>query len=523
MNVYPEFLPDGDRQLRIWRCDRGFDLLVLPGLYQGAAARARQLAKGLPDRGIVVVDMMSAYQAQLTTEETAKWLAGVLAHEGMPGAIVSFDKACELALEVRRALGLETLPIFSFGGTEPAPQPALERMLPVGDGSHLVSMWQYMRDASLLAPGSNLARREGMPFPTDSELHESFLEFAEQPAVYAHAWRQLGDRFSHGHADWRWVTTLEQLRDSLPEYTNTISVIEEGARRSSGQESRQYVATKSGYFHVRQFGKTGHPVIVLQSAPGSSAPMSEIGRRLSPRFRALCPDFLGNGESSKPERIPDIAQIAAEIVELADALGLQRFHLLGTHTGAKVALAIAESNPERVMRIVLDGLSLMKPEMRSDVLEHYLPPLIPDRWGTHLLQAWNMRRDMFLFWPWYRQQFEAARTIGIPSVEDLHAWTMGLLQSGTTYDQSYRAAFLCDARPYLSKIRHPVMLSVGEADMFAKDLDEARSLLPAGAEIRRTECTAWYPGQPPELIEKTVASFEAFLMDKAEGLPAHGQ
>ena len=80
-------------------------------------------------------------------------------------------------------------------------------------------------------------------------------------------------------------------------------------------------------------------------------------------------------------------------------------------------------------------------DFSQDILANYLPELIPDKWGLHIQQAWNMRRDMFLFWPWYRQQRDAVRPLGLPDDTVLHDWTVGLLKSGRTYDLSYRAAF----------------------------------------------------------------------------------
>ena len=87
---------------------------------------------------------------------------------------------------------------------------------------------------------------------------------------------------------------------------------------------------------------------------------------------------------------------------------------------------------------------LLSPSLNSDILAHYFPPLEPHPWGLHLQQAWNMRRDMFLFWPWYRAELAAARPLGIPDPAFLHDWTVGLLQSGASYHRSYRAAFEYD-------------------------------------------------------------------------------
>jgi pimeloyl-ACP methyl ester carboxylesterase len=63
---------------------------------------------------------------------------------------------------------------------------------------------------------------------------------------------------------------------------------------------------------------------------------------LSGRFRTIALDLPGFGDSSKPIAAPyDAGFFAAACIELLDALGLERVHLIGNSLGGRVALEIA--------------------------------------------------------------------------------------------------------------------------------------------------------------------------------------
>ncbi len=70
------------------------------------------------------------------------------------------------------------------------------------------------------------------------------------------------------------------------------------------------------------------------------------------RFRVLRMDRRGFGASSGA---PGLAWDAADIVRLLDRLGIRRAGLVGMSQGARVALHLAGSLPERVACVVLDG------------------------------------------------------------------------------------------------------------------------------------------------------------------------
>jgi hypothetical protein len=177
---------------------------------------------------------------------------------------------------------------------------------------------------------------------------------------------------------------------------------------------------------------------------------------------------------------------------------------------------MALAAPGRVGRMVMEAPPLLSGGFTTDILANYLPPIRPDPWGLHVLQAWTMRRDMFMVWPWYRREREAARDLGLPPTPMLHDWTIGLLESGSTYDRSYRAAFEYRTVERLPGLTRPTLVCAGPTDMLADGLEAARRLAPGAVRVAATPGTVWYPNQPQGAIEETLRIYADFLDSGAD-------
>ncbi|TFD75949.1 alpha/beta fold hydrolase [Cryobacterium fucosi] len=71
----------------------------------------------------------------------------------------------------------------------------------------------------------------------------------------------------------------------------------------------------------------------------------------------VAPDLRGHGRSDKPHRAADYAprQLAADLVVVLDALGLDQVDVVAYSMGSRVAAALARLAPDRVGRLVLGG------------------------------------------------------------------------------------------------------------------------------------------------------------------------
>jgi pimeloyl-ACP methyl ester carboxylesterase len=196
---------------------------------------------------------------------------------------------------------------------------------------------------------------------------------------------------------------------------------------------------------------------------------------------------------------------------LIDALGFPEVDVWGSHTGAVVGLELALRHPVKVGRLVMEGPVFVSPDFQTDLLERYFPPIAPDGWGRLLQLVWNWRREMFLFWPWYRVERAAARQLGLPSPHHLHDYTIGILESGPTYDGAYRAAFSYDTAARLPGLTRPALVTAGPNDMLFNALAETRALNLQNVEVRETPTTTWWPDPDPEAAAATLVIYDAFL------------
>ncbi|MGI5158901.1 alpha/beta fold hydrolase [Microbispora sp. CA-102843] len=227
---------------------------------------------------------------------------------------------------------------------------------------------------------------------------------------------------------------------------------------------RHYVTVGDRQVHYVRAGR-GVPVVLLHASPGDHRPLRELVRKLAPWFSVYALDTPGHGGSDRlPVAEPGVEDYGTALGQTLTALGLDRVHLYGTHTGAKIALAFAVEHPGRVASLVLDGLGISTPGERADQLANYLPPVLPRGDGAHLVAAWHQVRNMFLFWPWYREEPGARLSAAMPDPEQLHDVTVGLLEAGEAYPLAYRAAFTCDPVPMLARLAVPTLVLASPGD-----------------------------------------------------------
>ncbi|MGZ5299007.1 MAG: alpha/beta fold hydrolase [Actinomycetota bacterium] len=99
--------------------------------------------------------------------------------------------------------------------------------------------------------------------------------------------------------------------------------------------------TSGGEFAYTDEGD-GPVVVLLHGFPQSSFVWRDLGPLLSSRFRVIVPDLLGSGDSEKPVGVPlGIVAQAGYVRELLDAIGVERFAVIGHSVGGGVAQLLA--------------------------------------------------------------------------------------------------------------------------------------------------------------------------------------
>jgi 3-oxoadipate enol-lactonase len=135
-------------------------------------------------------------------------------------------------------------------------------------------------------------------------------------------------------------------------------------------------------------GEPGKPVLLLSNSiatdlhmwDGQAAPLAE-------RFRLLRYDARGHGASDVPAAPYSLDRLGRDVVELLDALGIERAHALGLSLGGFIAQWLGIHAPDRIDRLVLSNTAA------------YLGP--PDQWDraiSELQRASDLQAtaEMFL-------------------------------------------------------------------------------------------------------------------------------
>jgi pimeloyl-ACP methyl ester carboxylesterase len=105
-------------------------------------------------------------------------------------------------------------------------------------------------------------------------------------------------------------------------------------------------------FTVRYFAAGDGPAVLYLHGAGGPV-MTFALDALSERFRVIMLELPGWG--AQPNDVADFDGLAAQIADIATALGLDRFHLMGTSFGGACALHFVTRYPERVESLVLEA------------------------------------------------------------------------------------------------------------------------------------------------------------------------
>ena len=113
--------------------------------------------------------------------------------------------------------------------------------------------------------------------------------------------------------------------------------------------------------HYTEWGAgNAETVIAWHGLARTGRDMDEIAAHLASRYRVICPDTIGRGLSEwspEPEQEYCLAFYAQTAESLADQLGLDKFHWLGTSMGGALGIRLAAGAFRgRIRRLVLNDI-----------------------------------------------------------------------------------------------------------------------------------------------------------------------
>src|ERR671921_1683044 len=100
-------------------------------------------------------------------------------------------------------------------------------------------------------------------------------------------------------------------------------------------------------------GGEGPPLLLVHGWPENWYAWRLLMLELARDFEVIAVDQRGIGLSDKPRDGYDTGTLAGDLVALMDALGHQRFAVVGHDTGFAISYALAADHPDSVDRVAL--------------------------------------------------------------------------------------------------------------------------------------------------------------------------
>ena len=260
--------------------------------------------------------------------------------------------------------------------------------------------------------------------------------------------------------------------------TEGIKVLQCGAPRATGKGWRDTAGT-------------GGPALVLfHESPQASNVFAPALPALGRTLRAFAFDTPRYGLSDPPRAPLEIPGYARLLLDAVDALGITEFAVAGQHTGASLALAVAQlAGPDRVTHAILSGLVLDQAE-RERLGASWAPDKPIDPAGRHLQDLWARYLDIWEGPP----ELVNLAVANIASVFERYNW-------------AYRAAFAYDPTEPLRALPCPVLLLTAARDMLADGDALAQAIRPDAVAVRLTDTTGQLPWRVPEEFAAVLSSF----------------
>jgi pimeloyl-ACP methyl ester carboxylesterase len=226
---------------------------------------------------------------------------------------------------------------------------------------------------------------------------------------------------------------------------------------------KAYADIPEGQIHYRIEG-TGEPILLLHAAVSSSDEYERVIPFLSKKYCAIAMDFLGNGNSEPAPRPYSVADHARTVVSFMDSLGIKKAIIVGQHIGAKMAVELAVTRPERVRKLVLSNIGFYpKPEEGLGTVID--PPnytgmveIKPD--GSHVTEWWRR-----------------SNCWGHP-LEIVEESFLEKVKAGARGEEMHWAGEAYDPRPMLPLIKCPTQVISATRDVFSIVQETVHKLIP---------------------------------------------
>jgi len=223
-----------------------------------------------------------------------------------------------------------------------------------------------------------------------------------------------------------------------------------------------YVDAGEGQVHYRRLRGDGPPLVFLHQTASSSAMWDAVMRRLAGDYDMIALDTPGFGGSYDPDEVPSIGYYTGVMREALDALGVDRYHVCGHHTGVCVAVELAVEDPDRVLSLSMIGPVQLTQAERDEFRKHFSTPFAPTADGSYLKQTFDYLAGLGADGDLALHHRETADTV--------RAWRGRVQAYNAVWDQDFPAL--------LERVRCPKLMMAARDDVLWPYLERAAEAHP---------------------------------------------
>ena len=177
-------------------------------------------------------------------------------------------------------------------------------------------------------------------------------------------------------------------------------------------------------FHVRDWGGSGSPIVLLHGLASTCQIWEQAAPILVSDYRVIAMDQRGHGHSAKPDHGYDFSSGGNDLMGLIEAKGLEQPIVVGHSWGGDVALEFAVAHPGVARGICLIDGGMIEPSVRhgtlADAREQMAPPIFTGVTLDQFVERIRTRRDPAVMTP----EFEAVILANFEVLEgnSIRAW-----------------------------------------------------------------------------------------------------
>lgn len=256
--------------------------------------------------------------------------------------------------------------------------------------------------------------------------------------------------------------------------------------------TEHYVYRKDGRIWVYQVGR-GDPVVLLHNFEMSSFIWDKVLGNLAQSFTCFCVDLPGHDRSDIPLRKYSVEDYSRAILDVMDACGLEKTHIIASHGGCVVAVDLAVTYPNRVKKLVFDGLPFWNKERGRLVFERFWTPSFTDK------TSYDVPVFPLGHWTDSSRREPGSDRATAEKMEEIsrrsRRWIRLSFEAMTEYDVEA-------AGP---RIKAPTLLLYGERDALRRGEQRAKEAIKNSVHVVVPGSGAPHDDKPEEFIKQTVS------------------